>query len=59
MGMTIYIYTLADPRTGNIRYVGKTHNLKKRLRQTLCDKLREKGIEFYNELFYSKAKGGQ
>lgn len=27
-----YIYTLSDPRTGKIRYVGKTCNLKERLR---------------------------
>lgn len=28
--MKIYIYTLADPFTGDIRYVGKTNNLKTR-----------------------------
>ena len=27
----IFIYTLLDPRTGDIRYVGRTNNLQKRL----------------------------
>lgn len=27
---TVYIYTLADPRSGEVRYVGKTNNLKVR-----------------------------
>jgi len=30
------IYTLSDPRTGEIRYVGKTTDLKKRLSEHLC-----------------------
>lgn len=31
--MRVFIYTLSDPRDGQIRYVGKTTNLKGRLRQ--------------------------
>lgn len=31
----IYIYTLADPRTGEIRYIGKTNNLTTRYRHHL------------------------
>lgn len=27
----VYIYTLSDPRTGDVRYVGKTNNPRKRL----------------------------
>jgi hypothetical protein len=30
---TVYIYTLADPRTEKVRYVGKTHDLRNRLWQ--------------------------
>lgn len=29
--MQVYIYSLADPRTGEVRYVGKSINLKKRI----------------------------
>jgi hypothetical protein len=32
----IYIYTLEDPFTGEIRYVGKTINLKNRFKQPKC-----------------------
>jgi len=31
--MTAYIYTLADPRTEEVRYVGKTTNPKQRRKQ--------------------------
>ena len=31
------IYALASPRTGEIRYVGQTNNLKKRMRDHKCD----------------------
>lgn len=30
--MTVYIYALCDPRTGEIRYVGKTINIQERLK---------------------------
>lgn len=30
--LTVYIYTLADPRTGEVRYVGKTIDLKVRVK---------------------------
>ena len=33
--MITYIYTLSDPETGNIRYVGKTNNIKERFRKHL------------------------
>ena len=32
----IYIYTLSDPRTNIIRYVGKTNNIKNRLKSHIC-----------------------
>lgn len=34
----IYIYTLTDPRTGSVRYVGKTNNTKNRLKLHLQNK---------------------
>ncbi len=36
--MTTYIYTLTDPVTGTIRYVGKTINPNERLQQHLHNK---------------------
>ena len=35
--MDVFIYSLSDPRTGEIRYVGKTVNLKRRLYGHLYD----------------------
>lgn len=35
VGVT-YIYGLCDPRTGSIRYVGKSNNPKQRLQQQIC-----------------------
>lgn len=32
---SVHIYTLSDPRTGEVRYVGKAFNVKSRLRQHL------------------------
>lgn len=29
--MTTFIYTLSDPRTNEIRYIGKANNISKRL----------------------------
>lgn len=37
---TAYIYTLSDPRTGQVRYVGKTFDLRGRLYQHLHDVVR-------------------
>ena len=34
----IFIYTLADPITEEVRYIGKTNNLKVRLQNHLCDR---------------------
>lgn len=34
----IYIYTLSDPTTNEVRYVGKTINIKRRYKQHLYDK---------------------
>ena len=36
--MIVYIYILKDPTTNEIRYVGKTNNLKQRLNQHLYSK---------------------
>lgn len=33
----IYIYTLTDPRNNDIRYIGKTNNLKNRLKTHICE----------------------
>lgn len=33
----IYIYTLTDPQTKTIRYIGKTNNLKNRLKTHICE----------------------
>ncbi len=38
MRQTAYIYTLADPRTGEIRYVGKTFCMRKRFYDHICCK---------------------
>lgn len=35
---TTFIYALCEPRTRTVRYIGKTGNLKKRLRNHLCSK---------------------
>ena len=47
-GMKTYIYTLAHPETGEIRYVGKTTNLKRRTYQhfniKICKKLGNKHL---------------
>jgi hypothetical protein len=32
-----FIYSLSDPRTGEIRYIGKTNNIKKRLKRHLSN----------------------
>ena len=34
---TKFIYTLSDPNTGIVRYIGKTNNIKKRLRRHLSN----------------------
>lgn len=36
--MIHYIYTLSDPNTNEVRYVGKTINIKRRYKQHLYDK---------------------
>lgn len=36
----VFLYGLADPRTGDIRYVGKSKNPEKRLRQHIRDRNR-------------------
>ena len=41
VGMTVYIYALSDPITNEIRYVGKTINLKQRLKYHTCVSLRD------------------
>lgn len=42
--MLAYIYTLSDPRTNEIRYIGKTNNLHQRMKEHIkmwgCDKQR-------------------
>jgi len=35
---TVFIYALNDPETGRIRYIGKSNNLKERIRMHLKDK---------------------
>lgn len=30
-----FIYTLSDPKTGLVRYIGKTNNIKNRLKRHL------------------------
>jgi hypothetical protein len=40
---TVYIYALTDPRTGEIRYVGKTVDLKKRQNFHNCPSMHQKG----------------
>ncbi len=42
--MTVYIYALCDPETGEIRYVGKTVNLQSRLYGHVCQKNRANHI---------------
>lgn len=37
---TTFIYALVDPITGEIRYIGKSNNPKKRLSQHLCDRVK-------------------
>lgn len=34
---TKFIYTLSDPNTGLVRYVGKTNNIRKRLSSHLSN----------------------
>lgn len=36
--MNVYIYSLTDPRTGEVRYIGKTINLEIRLALHMCEK---------------------
>lgn len=38
----VFIYCLKDPTTGDVRYIGQTNNLKKRLRRHLSDSVESK-----------------
>lgn len=45
--VTVFIYTLTDPRTNEVRYVGKAVNIKRRLNEHL---FRDKGCHKWNWL---------
>jgi hypothetical protein len=46
----IYIYVLVDPRTDDIRYVGKTTDINKRLTSHLCDKSKTHRVFWIKQL---------
>src|SRR3990167_7306083 len=49
--MKMKIYTLSDPRNGEIKYIGKTKfSLSKRLSQHLCDKRTSKRCSWIKNL---------
>jgi hypothetical protein len=48
--MKVYIYTLTDPRTNEIRYIGKANNLKKRLKKHLCEKSNSMRVKWISSL---------
>lgn len=48
--MKVYIYTLADPRNNEIRYIGKANNLKKRLKKHLCEKSNSMRVKWISSL---------
>lgn len=45
-----YIYTLADPRTNEVRYVGKTHDMHQRFSKHIRDKRRAHKWHWINSL---------
>ena len=48
--MKYYIYFLKDPRTDDIRYVGCTQNIQKRLRKHIFDVVNQDKIAWMKEL---------
>lgn len=56
--MTVYIYALIDPDTGELRYIGATDNIVRRMREILAPNLSKsrKRAEWIIEL---KAEGKQ
>lgn len=54
--MITYIYTLTDPRTNQVRYVGKTNNIKQRYNAHL-NKARKHQIHMFNWVNQLKKEG--
>lgn len=54
-----YIYSLTDPRDGRIRYVGKTDNLKRRLRHHIHDALHRGEKNHRSNWLYNLVSTGQ
>lgn len=50
MANAVYIYTLSDPRNGQIRYVGKTYSLRNRIRGHLNEKTRTRKANWIKQL---------
>ncbi len=48
----VYIYTLEDPQSNEIRYVGKCNNIKERLRKHIIDKRKTKKTNWISSLSY-------
>lgn len=46
---TVYIYKLIDPRDNNVKYIGKTFNLKKRLSEHISEAKTRKGMKTKKE----------
>ena len=54
--MEIYIYTLSHPITNEVRYVGKTINIKRRYKQHLYDKRTSHKSSWVQSLIKEKLK---
>ena len=47
---TVFIYVLKDPETGEVRYVGKSIQPKKRFRDHLCEKTKTHRVNWFKSL---------
>lgn len=54
--MSVFIYILSDPRTNEIRYVGKAIDTKKRLSVHLCDRKKSHKTNWIQSLLKEGAK---
>lgn len=48
--MKVYIYTLADPRNNEIRYIGKANRISKRLKKHLGEKSNSRRVKWISSL---------
>lgn len=53
---TVFIYALIDPRNNEIKYVGKTNNVKRRFYQHLTEDGKYKKVRWINKLLSLKIK---